>query len=224
LLNIPRVAVRALSQAHSLAQERFMSQLTRRLFIASLAWSGAAAAQAQGAPKAVVVEGFTFAAETQVGDATVVLNGVGLRAVAWIKGYAAGLYLTQRAKTVSAVLAAPGAKRLDIRLLLDAGMDEFSKSMRRGIGRNTSAAEAAKMSDRIAKFDANLLSIGSVKKKDVLTIDWVPGTGTVLSLNGKPRGEPIAGEDFYAAFLRIFIGNKVSDVELKAGLLGGPAG
>jgi Chalcone isomerase-like len=61
-----------------------------------------------------------------------------------------------------------------------------------------------------------------VKKKDVLTIDWIPASGTVLSLNGSARGAAIPGEDFYAALLRIFIGDKVSDAELKAGLLGGP--
>jgi hypothetical protein len=94
--------------------------------------------------------------------------------------------------------------------------------MRRGIGRNTSAADIAKLKDRIEKFDAILDGIGKVKKKDVITIDWLPGAGTVLSLNGKARGDAIAGEDFYAALLRIFIGDKVSDEELKTGLLGGP--
>jgi hypothetical protein len=200
-----------------------MPMLSRRHFIAGLA-SGATVtvAMAQSAPKPVTVEGLVFAPQVQVGDAALVLNGVGLRAVAWIKGYAAGLYLTQRAKTTSAVLATPGAKRLDIRLLLDASMEEFSKSFRRGIGRNTPAAEVAKLQERIEKFDAALNAIGKVKKKDVLTIDWLPGTGTALSLNGKARSDAIAGEDFYAAVLRIFIGDRVSDQELKAGLLGGP--
>jgi Chalcone isomerase-like len=202
--------------------EPAMSLLYRRSFIAAVALAAATQAFAQGAPKAITAEGQVFAAQAQVGDAALVLNGVGLRAVAWVKGYAAGLYLSKRANTASAVLATPGAKRLDIRLLLDASMEEFSKSFRRGIGRNTPTTEVANLKDRIEKFDAALDAIGKVKKKDVLTIDWLPGTGTVLSLNGKARGDAIAGEDFYAAVLRIFIGEKVSDPELKAGLLGGP--
>jgi hypothetical protein len=32
-----------------------------------------------------------------VGDTDLKLNGVGLRAVAWLKGYAAGLYLPKKA-------------------------------------------------------------------------------------------------------------------------------
>jgi Chalcone isomerase-like len=80
------------------------------------------------APKPVRVEGLVFAGEATVGGAPLVLNGVGLRAVAWVKGYAAALYLAKRATNTSAVLATPGAKRLDIRLLLDVSMEEFSKS------------------------------------------------------------------------------------------------
>jgi Chalcone isomerase-like len=174
------------------------------------------------APKPVRVEGLVFAGEATVGGTPLVLNGVGLRAVAWVKGYAAGLYLARRATSTPAVLATPGAKRLDIRLLLDVSMQEFSKSFNRGIGRNTPAAELPKLKERIDQFDALLDGIVKVKKKDTLTIDWIPASGTVLSLNGSARGAAIAGEDFYAALLRIFIGDKVSDVELKAGLLGGP--
>jgi Chalcone isomerase-like len=201
-----------------------MIALSRRHILLSvvlapaLGWTQTAPAAA----KPVKVEGLVFAADATVGGAPLVLNGVGLRAVAWVKGYAAGLYLTKRAANTPSVLSTPGAKRLDIRMLLDVGMEEFSKAMHRGIGRNTPAADVAKMKDRIDKFDALLSGIGKVKKKDVLTIDWVPAAGTVLSLNGKARGDAIAGEDFYAALLRIFIGDKVSDEELKTGLLGGP--
>jgi hypothetical protein len=200
-----------------------MNLISRRRLLACTALALPAAASAQIVPgKPVKVETLVFAPDAQVAGSPLVLNGVGLRAVAWVKGYAAGLYLTKRAANAQAVVATPGAKRLDIRMLLDVGMEEFSKALRRGIGRNTPAGDVAKMQDRIDRFDAQLNAIGKVKKKDIITIDWVPATGTVLSLNGKPRGDAVAGEDFYAAVLRIFIGDKVSDEELKTGLLGGP--
>ena len=41
-----------------------------------------------------------------------------------------------------------------------------------------------------------------------------------LSVNGQPRGEPFAGEAFYGAILKIFIGPDPVDEKLKAGLLG----
>lgn len=200
-----------------------MNLISRRRLLACAALVLPAAAGAQIVPgKPVKVEGFVFAADAQVGGSPLVLNGVGLRAVAWVKGYAAGLYLTKRAANTSAVIATPGAKRLDIRMLQDVAMEEFSKALRRGIGRNHPAAEVTKLQERVDRFDALLLAMVKVKKKDVVTIDFVPGAGTVLMLNGKQRGDAVAGEDFYAAFLRIFIGAKVSDEELKAGLLGGP--
>jgi hypothetical protein len=52
----------------------------------------------------------------------------------------------------------------------------------------------------------------------------VPGRGLVLARNGQVRGEPVAGEDFYAALLRCFIGERPADPEMKVGLLGGPVG
>ena len=47
------------------------------------------------------------------------------------------------------------------------------------------------------------------------------GTGTVLSVQGKPMGRPIAGEDFYRALLRIWLGDKPVQDDLKKALLGG---
>ena len=54
----------------------------------------------------------------------------------------------------------------------------------------------------------------------MVDLDYVPERGLQLSLNGKPRGEPIAGEDFYAALLLVFLGDRPTDTALRAGLLG----
>lgn len=63
-----------------------------------------------------------------------------------------------------------------------------------------------------------------MKKRDVVDLDWLPGKGLQLALNGELRGAPIPGEDLYAALLRIFVGDKPTDPEMKIGLLGGPVG
>ena len=41
-----------------------------------------------------------------------------------------------------------------------------------------------------------------------------------MLINGKPRGDPIAGDDFYAALLKMFIGERAVDKTLRAALLG----
>jgi hypothetical protein len=48
----------------------------------------------------------------------------------------------------------------------------------------------------------------------------VPAAGTVLAVNGKPAGSPIAGEDFYRALLRIWLGERPVQDDLKKALLG----
>ncbi|HEV7914106.1 MAG TPA: chalcone isomerase family protein, partial [Albitalea sp.] len=65
------------------------------------------------------IDGQHFDDRIRLADTELQLNGLGLRAVAWIKGYAAGLYLTQTAGTPVEVLAVPGPKRIRLRMMLD---------------------------------------------------------------------------------------------------------
>lgn len=195
--------------------------LSRRRLLAAavcaLLGSGSAWAAAP-----IKVEGTTFAGQATVAGQALELNGVGLRAVGWLKGYAAGLYLSSRARTPQQVIAATGAKRLQLRMLLDVDTEEFVKAFDKGIARNTPPAELPSMTERMARFDALLRAIGRVKKRDVIDLDWLPGSGLQFALNGQPRGTPIPGEDLYAALLRIFVGERPADPEMKIGLLGGP--
>jgi len=64
-----------------------------------------------------------------------------------------------------------------------------------------------------------MAQIGEAKKGMAIALDWTGG-GTILVVNGKPAGKPIAGEDFYKALLRIWIGDKPVQDDLKKSLLG----
>jgi hypothetical protein len=44
---------------------------------------------------------------------------------------------------------------------------------------------------------------------------------TQVVIQGKPAGKPIAGEDFYRALLRIWVGDRPVQDDLKKALLGG---
>ena len=170
----------------------------------------------------VKIEGQTFAAQARLGDTDLKLNGVGLRAVAWLKGYAAGLYLPKKATSAADVLMMQGPKRLQLRMLQEVSTQEFIKAFDKGIKRNTPEDALPGMLDRMAKFDAMLTAMGKVRKGDVVDLDFVPGKGLTMSFNGKLQGEPLPGGDLYTALLKIFIGDKPTDPELKTGLLGGP--
>lgn len=193
----------------------------------AMAWVLAVAALAAPAGPAqaadtLQVEGQRVATQAQVAGQALVLNGVGLRAVAWLKGYVAALYLPRKATQAEAVLAMPGPKRLQLRMLQQVSTQEFVKAFDRGVKRNTPDADLPSLQARMQQFDTLVAALGQVRKGDVVDLDFVPGQGLLFSHNGQRRGEPIAGDDFYDALLRVFIGAKVSDAELRAGLLGGP--
>lgn len=181
-----------------------------------LCLSGLLAAGAQ----ATVIEGLHFDDRIRLADTDLVLNGVGLRAVAWLKGYAAGLYLGQRAGTPEAVVSAKGPKRIRMKMMVEVESKEFVKAFDKGMKRNLSEAEHAALTERMAKFDAIVNALVKLKKGDVVDLDYIPQRGLVLSLNGVAKGEPLPGEDLYAGLLKIFIGPRPVDARLKAGLLG----
>lgn len=197
--------------------------LSRRhvLFAAAAACPLGVAAQA--APEApVVFEGLRFDRRVQVAGVALLLNGTGLRAVAWFKGFAAALYLAGRASAAPQALAMAGPKRLQLRLFHDVPAAEFAKAFRKGMERNSEPEERARLAERITRFEAQINALGTVRKGDTVDLDLDPARGTLFGLNGTLRGEVVPGDDFYAALLRSFVGEKPYDNKLKAGLLGRP--
>ena len=179
---------------------------------------------ARSEPNAVrVVEGERVALHAQVAGADLLLNGTGVRAVAWFKGYVAALYLPSQARTLPQVLTLGGAKRLQLRMLQDVPAQEFVKALNKGIARNATAPQWAALAPAVNQFDAIVTLLGAVRKGDVIDIDLDPARGLLFSLNGSLRGEPVEGGELYAALLRAFLGDQPYDDKLKAGLLSAPS-
>ena len=174
-----------------------------------------------GAACAAQIDGQTFDDSVRLGATTLKLNGVGLRQVAWLKGYAAGLYLAEPARTQDAVHAMAGPKRLQMRMLLEAETIEFAKAIDKGIPRNTPPTQHAALAERQQRFREAVLALKVVRPGDVVNLDYLPDVGMTMTLNGRVRGPTLPGADFYAAVMNIFIGVRPVDVKLKAGLLAG---
>ena len=168
------------------------------------------------------IEGQTFEPTARVAGAELVLNGVGLRAVAWFKGFAAGLYLPDKAGTAEQVQALPGPKRLQLRMLTDVPAAEFVKALNKGMERNSPPEAWPQLAPRVQRFAQQITASGVVHKGDVVDLDFDPARGLLFARNGKLVAEPIPGADFYAALLRAFIGDHPYDERMKAGLLGQP--
>ncbi|MGO4327346.1 chalcone isomerase family protein [Cupriavidus sp. 2TAF22] len=183
--------------------------------------AGAALALPAPHARAGEIEGMRIDDATRVGGKELQLNGTGLRSGFVIKGYVAALYLPEKARNATVVLGVPGPKRLQIRPLREVRSEAFFKALNQGIRENHSEMQVLRLSDRMLQLRQTMEQMGTARKGDVIDFDFSPDGGTVVAINGTPRGRAIPGEDFYQAVLRIFLGDHPVDRDLKRGLLGG---
>ncbi len=182
---------------------------------AFLAWAFSAPAMA------AEISGVKFDETNKVAGKELKLNGYGMRTKFVVKVYAAGLYLAERAKTVPEVLAAEGPRRVTLVMMRDISSDDFGSAFMSGLNNNVDKAEKTKIVGQISKFGEMFAMLDSLKKGDVLHLDWHPGVGTQCELNGKKIGDVMPDIAFYNAVLRIWLGDKPVDSSLKPALLGG---
>jgi hypothetical protein len=170
--------------------------------------------------RATEVAGTHFDDQARIADATLALNGAGVRSKFMFKVYALGLYLPRKSGDAAQVVTMAGPKRVRIVTLRDVGSDMFIEGLTKGIEKNHNATEMAALKARIEQFAATLKGIGELAKGSVVTLDLLPGGMTHLSANGAPLGKDIQGEDFYQALLRIWLGNDPAQDSLKEAMLG----
>ena len=148
------------------------------------------------------------------------LNGAGVRYKVIFKVYTAGLYLGAKAGTPETVLAAPGPKRLHIVMLREIDANELGKLFTKGMEQNAPREEFSKSIAGVLRMS----DIFSAKKKlavgENFSVDWIPGSGTVVTVNGVAQGEPIKEPEFFQALMKIWLGKSPADAQLKELLLG----
>lgn len=149
------------------------------------------------------------------------LNGAGVRQRAFFRIYVAALYLPARQSAPAQVLSSPGPKRISMTLMRDITAQQLIEALSNGIRDNHNAAEVERLRARIETLNRVMTGIGNAKSGSVIALDFVPASGTHVSLNGAMQGAPIVGEDFYHALLKIWLGDDPADSGLKRALLGG---
>jgi hypothetical protein len=175
-----------------------------------------------GAAQAATVDlaGVKLEDRATVAGSPLTLNGAGIRYKAVFKVYAAGLYLGEQAATPEAVLAAKGPKRISITMLRDIDSAELGKLFSRGMEDNMDRSAFSKLIPGVLRMSQVFSDHKKLQAGDNFLVDWVPGTGTVLTIKGKVEGEPFKEPEFYDALLRIWLGPKPADHLLKDALLG----
>ena len=169
--------------------------------------------------QAADVAGVKFDDSVRLADTALALSGAGLRQRFIFDVYAMGLYV--REPKGDRVLQ-PGPKRVVIRMLRNVDADTFTQALIDGMRPNHDEQTMQALAPRIAELSAIMGQMKEAKKGMTITLDWLPGTGTRVTVNGISIGAPIAGEDFYQALLRIWLGPKPVQDDLKKALLGQP--
>lgn len=192
-----------------------MPRFLRTLLAASLL--SASLAQA-----AVQVGGVDFEPSLSVHARTLTLNGAGLRTRVGFKVYAMGLYLRAPLADTAAILADKGAKRIRIVPIRDLEARQFSDALLAGLEKNHDAAQLEALRPATNALLESLTAVGAVKPGTEILLDQLASGATRLIVDGQQRGADITDVDFYPALLRIWLGNRPADHDLRDALLRRP--
>lgn len=178
----------------------------------TLSWGAAAAT--------IDVGGAKLEDAADVRGSKLVLNGAGVRYKAVFKVHAAGLYLGKKASTPEEVFATPGPKRLHTTLLREIDSNERGKNFTAAFTDNAPRAEMSKLIPGLIRMGQIFSDHKRLLAGESSTIDWVPGSGTVITVKGVVQGEPFKEQEFFNALMRIWLGPVPADWKLKDALLG----
>ncbi|HSW07752.1 chalcone isomerase family protein [Aquabacterium sp.] len=166
--------------------------------------------------------GVKYDSSAQVAGSALQLNGAGIRYKAIFKVYTAGLYLNAKAGTPEAVLANSGPKRMHIVMLRDIDANELGKLFTRGMQDNAPREEFVKSIPGTIRMGELFAAKKKLSAGENFSVEYVPGSGTTVLVNGKSSGEPIREPEFFNSLLLIWLGKSPADSMLKESLLGRP--
>lgn len=173
---------------------------------------------------AAELEGVKLEDQVRVDGQGLQLNGMALRIRYFFKVYVAGLYLAEKASTAQGAYEVRGAKRIVLVMMRDATADQFCESVETGLRINHSGEQLASISTQTDALMGMIRAAGVAKTGTRIVLDFLPSVGaTTLFVDGAVQGPPLAGEEFYRALLRIWLGERPAQEDLKQALLGQPA-
>jgi hypothetical protein len=175
-------------------------------------------ASALAAP--LVINGVKIEETALVGGATLKLNGAGTRYKGPFKVYVGDLYTSKKVGSLEELIAAPGPKRLTMTFLREIEAGAFGKLLTRGVEDNIGKAAMSKLVPGLIRMGEIFAANKVLVPGDVITMDWIPGAGLVITAKGKSQGDPFPAPEFYHAMMSIWFGNSPADWALKDAMLG----
>jgi hypothetical protein len=171
--------------------------------------------------RAMEVSGVKLDDKIDVGGVPLVLNGAGLRTKLMLKVYVVGLYLPSRTTSADAVINGNSQLRR-VRLVMKRGLSGSTiwDAFEEGLEANNSSAELAALKPKLDQVQKLFKEFGDVAEGDAIDIDFTATGDTAVTYKGQSKGS-IAGPDLQHALLKIWLGSKPVQEDVKAALLKG---
>ncbi len=157
------------------------------------------------------------AEKIEIANTTLTLNGAGIRSKFFFDIYVGALYLPKKTKDAKAAINMAGPKRVLMHFLYkEVEKEKLTDGWNDGFENNLIREQFKALKPKLEAFNKLFIT---VKRGDVITLDYLPGTGTRVSINDQIKGS-IPGEEFYPALLNVWLGEDPADSDLKEGMLG----
>jgi hypothetical protein len=163
---------------------------------------------------ATEVEGKTFSKLVKVENTSLKLVGTGLLRYFGFKAYVGALYIEE--KNNLDTLFSDTAKRIEIEYMRSIKGSDFGPATIKSLKKNIDEETYNRLSGRIEHHNS---LYEDVQPGDRYALTYVPGKGTELTLNGKPKGV-IRGADFAAAIFKIWVGPRPISESFKEQIMG----
>ena len=169
------------------------------------------------AARAATVAGVNVPDKADAEGTALVLNGAGLRSKLFIKVYVGALYLPAKEGNPAKVLAADQARETRFFFLYSVSKSQMCDAWTEGLEQNTPNATAQVSKD----FKTLCTWMEDIPKGNQMTLVYVPGKGTTLTVNGKVKGT-LPGKATSDAILATWIGaDPAPGADFKKAVLGG---
>ena len=145
------------------------------------------------------------------------LHGAGVRERFFFDIYVGALYLPERGQGAERIRATDQPGRVEMHFVYESvSREQLAEAWRTGFAANHPRAVRAAIAERVETFIA---LFPDAKAGDTLAMEYVPGDGTAVTINGETAGT-IAGGVFFRALLGVWLGPEPADGDLKRGMLG----
>lgn len=165
---------------------------------------------------AVLIHNVEAPRRMRIHEQTLQLQGAAYHTKLVFELYAAAFYCTTKVTLPQEALNLKEYKRMWFRFTLDFSSPKIKQLLRKGIEKNNSKEILFQNKKWIDNF-VDLFD-KDISNGDIMAIDYIPGKGTELSINGKVKGS-IPDEQFYKIVLNMWMGEHPPTRQFQRALL-----